>query len=243
MNINPETGEVIYAEKPTQSTEINELAAALAKAQGQLTPAAKDADNPYFKSSYATLDSIWRVARAPLSSNGLTVVQLPMFDESGMYLITTLMHLSGQWLRSYYRITPVKADPQGIGSALTYARRYALAAIVGVTTADDDDDGNAASGKPDTKTKDQPKPTTNGKASTVPNTADDLLKLVNQRVTVTYDNVPHLFNAIRQEIGDNWTWPEKKDVDGWRKAYKAAVDHARAKEQPAESAEQGEIQF
>lgn len=238
MNINPETGEVIYAEKPTQSTEINELAAALAKAQGQLTPAAKDADNPFFKSSYATLDSIWRVARAPLSSNGLAVVQIPMYDESGMYLITTLMHASGQWLRSYYRINPVKADPQGIGSALTYARRYALAAIVGVTTADEDDDGNAASQTDkNTITPAQARPANGKTTGDVPNTPQALLELVNKRVTVTYDNVPHLFNAIQGEMDGPWTWPEKKDVDGWRQAYKAAVNHAKAKEQPVEQDE------
>lgn len=128
-----------------QSEQINELAAALAKAQGKITGALKDSANPFFKSKYADLASVWDACRAALSENGLSVIQLPESDDSGVFVITTLAHSSGQWMRSRLRLTPKDTSPQGMGSAITYGRRYALAAAVGV--AQIDDDGNAASGR------------------------------------------------------------------------------------------------
>lgn len=128
-----------------QSENINELVKALSVAQGQIGNAVKDAANPFFKSKYADLASVREAIREPMAANGLAVVQLPTVTERGTYLCTTLAHSSGQWMRSFYPIKPVKDDPQGMGSAITYARRYALSAITGV--APEDDDGNAASGK------------------------------------------------------------------------------------------------
>jgi hypothetical protein len=128
-----------------QSEQINELAGALAKAQGKITGALKDSSNPFFKSRYADLASVWDACRGPLSDNGLAVVQLTEADDSGVYVATTLAHSSGQWMRSRLRLTPKDGTPQGMGSAITYGRRYALAAIVGVAQVDDD--GNAASGR------------------------------------------------------------------------------------------------
>jgi len=128
-----------------QSEHINELAAALAKAQGAIQPAAKDRENPAFRSRYADLTSIWEACRGPLSDNGLSIVQFPVDAEPGrVALETTLLHASGQWLRERVSTRLTKDDPQGVGSALTYLKRYALAAVAGVV-ADDDDDGNAAS--------------------------------------------------------------------------------------------------
>ena len=127
------------------SEQINDLAAALALAQAEIVPAAKDRENPYFKSKYSTLESVWDVARAPLTKNGLSVVQLPrILDDKSLALDTFLLHKSGQWMRGRYLINPVKPDPQGIGSAYSYARRYSLSAMVGIVS-DEDDDGNAAS--------------------------------------------------------------------------------------------------
>jgi len=129
----------------SQSEQINELASALAKAQGEILPAIKDCANPFFKSKYADLNSVWNACRQPLSKNGLSVTQT--FDTNGeMYLITTLMHSSGQWISSKLPVVTVKKDAQEYGKAITYMRRYALSAIVGVAP-DDDDDGNSASGK------------------------------------------------------------------------------------------------
>ena len=128
-----------------QSENINELAGALAKAQGSIKAAAKAKDNPFFKSKYADLPAIWEACRASLSENGIAVIQSPLQHENGeMYLETTMAHSSGQWMKSVYPIRPTKNDPQGVASAITYARRYSLSAMVGVV-ADEDDDGNAAS--------------------------------------------------------------------------------------------------
>lgn len=105
----------------------------------------KDSTNPHFKSSYADLASVWDACRDALSENGIAVIQTPHTDEaSNCHVVTMLTHASGQWVRDTFSLPPTKADPQGYGSAITYMRRYALAAIVGV--APEDDDGNAASG-------------------------------------------------------------------------------------------------
>ena len=133
----------------THSEQNNELSAALAKAQGQIQGAKKDSTNPHFKSDYADLASVWDACRQALSGNGLSVAQSAENSEHGYGVTTLLMHSSGQWLRGTLYLKPMKDDPQGAGSALTYARRYALAAMVGV--APDDDDGNAASEKPSSK--------------------------------------------------------------------------------------------
>lgn len=141
----------------TKSENINDLATALAIAQGQMSAASKDSSNPYFNSSYADLASVWDTIREPLSKNGLSVVQLLEPIENGQNLVTMLMHKSGQFLSSTVPVKPVKNDPQGLGSAITYMRRYALMAITGV--APDDDDGNAASsgGQSQAKPASQPK--------------------------------------------------------------------------------------
>lgn len=127
------------------SPTIGKLALALAKAQAVLEPAKKNHDNPFFKSKYADLSAIWESIRKPLADNELAVIQTTGLGSDGLSLITLLAHSSGEWIRAVYPIRPVKNDPQGIGSAITYARRYALAAISGATAEGEDDDGNAAS--------------------------------------------------------------------------------------------------
>jgi hypothetical protein len=128
------------------SASIAALAAALSKAQGEIDGATKGKINPAFKSKYADLASVWDAIRAPMAKNGLAVVQAPNVDGEGrVTLCTTLMHSSGEWLSSCYPVNPTKPDPQGVGSAVTYARRYSLMAMVGVCP--EDDDGNAASGR------------------------------------------------------------------------------------------------
>lgn len=140
--------------KQYQSETINELAAALAKAQGEMNHAGKSADNPYFKSKYADLPAVIDASRPALAKNGLSVVQMTDIDELGnMVLVTQLSHSSGQWVRSWYPVRPVKSDPQGFGSALTYSRRYAYSALAGVAAVGEDDDGNAASGNVDSPKK------------------------------------------------------------------------------------------
>ena len=130
----------------THSEQINELAMALAKAQGQIEGAKKDSINPHFKNRYADLASVWDACREALTKNGLSVVQSAENNESGYGVTTMLLHTSGQWMRGTLYLKPMKDDAQGAGSALTYARRYALSSMVGI--APEDDDANAASAKP-----------------------------------------------------------------------------------------------
>lgn len=145
--------------KQYQSEDIKELAVALAKAQAKIEHAKKSAENPAFKrgnstTSYADLPAVLDAARPHLAENGLSVIHIPDYDEQGnMQLIIQLTHASGQFIRGWYPIRPVKNDPQGIGSAITYARRYSYCAITGVAAEGEDDDGNEASalGKPKPK--------------------------------------------------------------------------------------------
>jgi len=129
------------------SEGISALAAALAKAQAVIEGAVKDKANPAFRSRYADLAAIWDAIREPLTANGLSLVQMPDMVEGDPVLVTRLLHSSGEWLEGTYPLNPVKQDPQGYGSAITYARRYAAMAVCGV--APEDDDGNAASGRSD----------------------------------------------------------------------------------------------
>ena len=138
-----------------QSESIANLAKALSIVQGKLTYAKKDSANPFFKSKYADLDSVWDACRDLLSANGLAVSQFPgtysELDKS-MSLITILTHESGEWISQEMSVPMSKVDAQGAGSCISYMRRYALAAVVGVVQADDD--GNAASSpKPVVKAK------------------------------------------------------------------------------------------
>jgi hypothetical protein len=128
-----------------KSENISKLTEALAKVQGSLEGALTDSNNPYFKSKYADLTSVWRACRKQLSDNGLAIIQVTVPSEDLEYisLETILSHVSGEWVSSMLRMKPVKNDPQAIGSCITYMRRYSLAAIVGVSP--EDDDGNNAS--------------------------------------------------------------------------------------------------
>lgn len=130
---------------------LGQLATALACAQAKIQAAAKDRSNPHFGSKYATLASVWDACREPLTANGLSIVQLPRTLRDGEKIAveveTVLFHKSGERISNKLILPVAQATAQGVGSALTYARRYALSSIVGVAP-DDDDDGNAASGKP-----------------------------------------------------------------------------------------------
>lgn len=151
-----------------KSPTIDALAAALSKAQGEITGALKDSSNPFFKSKYADLASCWDACREALSKNGLSVIQTTRRGEPvtiewetkdmetgevsqfkvntvETVIVTTLMHSSGQWISSPLPMIPRDASPQGIGSAITYGRRYGLTAMIGVAQVDDD--GNQASGR------------------------------------------------------------------------------------------------
>lgn len=127
---------------------ITELARALCLAQALMGPAIKDKENPFFKSSYADLASVWEACREPLTKNGLSVTQLVRSEGAVIKLTTMLMHSSGQYISSEFCMKAEKETPQSLGSAITYARRYALAAIVGISSEDDDGEVATPKGKP-----------------------------------------------------------------------------------------------
>jgi hypothetical protein len=121
-----------------QSESINELATALSAAQAEMGGAVKDSANPFFKSKYADLTSVVKAIKEPFANHGLSYTQFPCAADGCVGVTTRLMHSSGQWLESEYMLPMVKNDPQAAGSAITYARRYALQAMAGIPTADDD---------------------------------------------------------------------------------------------------------
>lgn len=110
---------------------INELAKALALAQNEIGGAKKDSSNPFFKSKYADLESVWEACRAALTKNGLSISQLVGSDEKGLNLTTILLHSSGQTLTTTCSVPIAKQnDPQAAGSAITYFRRYQLVKVI-----------------------------------------------------------------------------------------------------------------
>lgn len=125
-----------------KSEDIKDLLTALAKAQGLMKVAVKDKMNPHYKSKYASPESIQEATKESLASNGLSVIQL-IEENNGTHLRTILGHSSGQWIASSFKLTITRQDMQGAGSAITYARRYALSAILNVAS-DEDDDANLA---------------------------------------------------------------------------------------------------
>lgn len=124
-----------------KSESIKQLASALMVFHIKIDTIKKDATNPFFKSSYASLSNILDAIKIPLAESDLSFSQHPM-GENG--LSTILMHKSGEWIGSHFTMKPVKNDPQSYGSCLTYMRRYSISAILGLNILEDDD-GNAAS--------------------------------------------------------------------------------------------------
>lgn len=132
------------------SEAINEIGAALAKAQLVMKGAKKDSANPFFKSKYADLSSVAGACLDQLNENGIAVVQAPSTTPDGAVSVETMfLHSSGQWMSETVTGKPKDEGPQALGSLITYLRRYSLAAFAGV--APEDDDAEAAEGRKDTK--------------------------------------------------------------------------------------------
>lgn len=131
-----------------QSETIGELAKAIAAAQAELKPVKRENENPFFKSRYADLASVWEAVK-PFQKHGIAITQMPFDAGEGMIGITTqLTHESGEWINGSLALPVSKADAQGVGSAITYARRYAIGCLTGVVTEDDDDGNQAVQAKP-----------------------------------------------------------------------------------------------
>lgn len=163
-----DTIRIIQDDTPAGPT-MDKLFGALAKAQTELENAEQDSENTHFHNKYASLGSVMTAIRGPLSKNGLAILQLPRHEitDKGILvgLETILGHSSGQQVSNYFSLYPPKQDPQGIGSALTYLRRYAAMAIVGIAgAADDDAEGTLA----------EPETITAAEADAIWNLADEL---------------------------------------------------------------------
>lgn len=225
-----------------KSETINELATALASAQGQMEAASRDAVNPHLKNRYATLSSIIEAARKPLSDNGLSFAQILSTGADGMVLETILMHSSGQWLQSEVFVDSEQMGNRGVnslqalGSALTYYKRYALAAMIGASIAEDDDDGNDApksrhqrasqNGKPEQKTNGKPAPQKPRVDEEKPykfpsNAAETFWKQVQGSTENYYKNPFHLVEVLGGQ------WFNFGDQDLWGQKLDYAISHAQ----------------
>jgi hypothetical protein len=193
-------------EHELQSPAIGAIAKALCAAQATISSAIKDSKNPFFNSNYADLGSVTAAIRESFHANGLAYAQTTLASEKGPTIVTTLMHSSGEWIRGFLFIPAVKCDPQQFGSAMTYGRRYALAAIAGVIQ--EDDDGNAAtSAAGNAPAKPAPKnaPKTTGKNFNL----EKVLKQLGESQTL---------EALDAVIA-NW----KPTIDGWNEDDKKAA--------------------
>jgi hypothetical protein len=142
------------------SESIKAIAPAIVRAQAEIDVVVANADNPFFKSKYADLDACWRTLKEPLQRQGIALIQtLGFIPGAGPTLITTLLHLSGEYISGEQPVCAAKDDPQGMGSAITYARRYGLSAILALVQVDDDAEGAMKSG---------PKPQAGKRESTPP---------------------------------------------------------------------------
>jgi len=121
-----------------KSESITELAKALNKFQAECSGAKKNANNPHFKSKFANLEAVINCAKDALSDNGLSVVQFPIMDQGYCGVETILMHSSGEFISNKLLLACKKQDPQAMGSAITYARRYSYQSVLGIPSEDDD---------------------------------------------------------------------------------------------------------
>ena len=140
-----------------KSESIKNLALSFHKAQSEMSGAKKGADNPFFKSKYANLEEVIHCVKKPFADNGLSFMQFPITHEDRAGVETIIMHESGEWMSSEFMLKCSKLDPQGMASAITYARRYGLQAAAGIPS--EDDDGQAASTPAKAKAAAPKKPT------------------------------------------------------------------------------------
>lgn len=194
-----------------QSQSIKEIALALSKAQSEMGAVPKEGKNPHFRSKYPTLESAIESAREALTKNNISFPQSPVKIGEEYYVVTTFMHSSGEWIRNYCPLFLDKANMQGLGSAITYARRYGLLALAGL--APEDDDGNLAV-KPEAEKK-EPQSTT-GPTSVVElgNTVIDIGK---KHIGKTFKEL--VFND-KNEAKDLYEWISKQGANTqptWRK--------------------------
>lgn len=142
------------------SEQVDKIFPAFVAFQKDMPPVPKDSVNPHFRNKYASLGAITEATRPVLAKHGLAYIQgLALTTDGIQVLVTRILHTSGQWIEDAgYALNPTKNDPQGMGSAVTYARRYTLGASLGIITEDDDDGNRASEPAPAKKLPPVPKP-------------------------------------------------------------------------------------
>ena len=184
-----------------KSESINELATALAKAQGEFTPARMDATNPFLKNKYADLGSVIAAAKAACAKNGLAVSQPASTTGDNVTVTTVLMHASGQWMSSEMTLPLGKESGRSIaqaaGSIITYLRRYSLSAMLGIY-AEEDTDGNGHS---------EPKPAKKAeqKQNAAPMTYDEACNVMNTKGARYGDIETETLTSMANELGKKAT--------------------------------------
>lgn len=213
------------------SDSLANLAPALAKAQGELKAVSKDAVNPHFKNTYASLDTILETVRPTLAKHGLSIIQganSPAWDEGGrmtaFVVETMLLHSSGEYITNLAVMPLTKADAQGAGGALTYGRRYGVSALLALAT-EEDDDGNIATAKPVAKpqAKAQPTPTIADDIAAVEQVLGDKAEMMCPKCNgKMWDNRKDKKNPkapdfkCRDKACDGVIWPPKSPNMDWK---------------------------
>ena len=191
-----------------RSDTIASLAAALVAAQAEIENASKNAKNDHFRNRYADLAEVLNTVRPVFAKNGIAIIQSPTLDGNVVSVETMLMHSSGEWISDSCSTPVSKNDAQGIGSAITYMRRYSLAAFAGV--AQEDDDGNGATGagqKPAQKPRPQPAPQQPaGKKPMTPELWPQVLAAIEagKRTTAYIRNTYELTDEQDNELHENF---------------------------------------
>jgi len=195
---------------------------ALSALQGELKPIKRDATNPFFKSKYAPIEAIYDVLLPLLANNGLAITQTTEIRNDMLVLHTRLCHISGETIASEWPVAKVHQKQQEIGSALTYARRYSVISICGVTS-EEDDDGNAASGKtepykPKVKTQAPPKPK-QGRQIPSPSKPDEIVLWIRNIVQVKQLNTEmnQMLDIMEHKSLEDCSMAELKEVVKWVK--------------------------
>ncbi len=219
------------------SEAIGSIAAALAKAQGQITGAKKDGQS--HRNKYATLASIQEAIRIPLSENEISYFQAIQIEEGKEILFTMLVHSSGEWFRTENIIPVFQSDKgmsqiQSYGATLTYLKRYQLSALVGISAADEDDDGNTDShrevrtNQPKPSPQKQPVVTSSAKAQNGDkhkperNHIDELFDNIQSRTGNYFNHKNHLFNVLEE-------WPLPDNQADINQAVAKAINHVSNK--------------
>ncbi|HGC9219674.1 TPA: ERF family protein [Streptococcus agalactiae] len=185
-----------------KSESITEYAKAFCKAQLEVKQPLKDKDNPFFKSKYVPLENVTEAITTAFANNGISFSQDPTTNTENGYIdvATLVMHTSGEWVEyGPLSVKPTKNDVQGAGSAITYAKRYALSAIFGITS-DQDDDGNEDS-KPN-NSRQSPKATT----KKTQKTGYQTLKISNIQIETYKSDLNDIAKATNQNVEELTKW-------------------------------------